>query len=74
MRGVVQRRWRKIIENSGREVVHYLVSGVEVIEYGPTDYFAIGEVVEVPVTVSAYQAKNGIRYSLVLPGKPEGEF
>ena|SRR5579864_377097 len=74
VRGVVKRRWRKTLE-TGTEVVFYDVSGTTIQQYHPNgDYFALGEAIEIPVNVSCYQSKNGVRYSLVRPGVAEGEF
>jgi hypothetical protein len=54
----VLRRWRKVLD-SGTEVVHYDVSGVEIHEFSPNGvYFAVGEEVEINVNVSCYQAKS----------------
>jgi hypothetical protein len=72
--GVVDRRWHKELEN-GTTVIYYDVSGLVVMAYNPPDApYAVGEVVRLEVQVRAYLSKNGPRYSLVVPGRQEGEF
>lgn len=75
VRGKVLRRWRKVLD-TGTEVVYYDISGVTVQVYRPEGvYLSIGEAVELQVNVSCYQAKGGVRYSLVQKtDKQEGEF
>lgn len=72
--GPVLRRWRKVLDG-GTVVISYDVGGDVVQVYNPeTAPYAIGEYVELPVTVRVYVTKNGPRYSLVIPGRIEGEF
>lgn len=73
MRGAVLRRWRKTLGN-GTEVVNYDVDGVVVVVYRPEHYYPIGEVVELPVSVSLWQSKTGPRYSLTMTATRDGEF
>ena len=73
VRGVVQRRWKKTLAN-GAEVVSYDVDGHVLTTYRPTSYFAVGQMVEVPVSVSLWQSKNGWRYNLTIMAAYDGEF
>lgn len=61
---------------SGDELVYYqLADGTTLQMWRPTEYFAIGEQIEAPVTVRVFTTKHGVTYALELDsGTIDGEF
>ena len=76
LKGCVDRRWRKLMEN-GSEIVYYEIAGQTMQVFSPNGhYFAIGELVELLVRVSTFTTKGGgVRHNLVAFSQArEGEF
>ncbi len=65
VRGRVERRVRRIVGEQQTEVITYTLGprSVQVEDWRPTDYYGIGEVVELPVEVGVYNGRPVIRRS-----------